>query len=432
MRSLLLFAFVVALMPVILVMPYVGVLTWAWLSFMNPHRDVFGAGFDFQFVFWTAAVTLGSWLISKEPKKLFREPIELAMLAFVLWTVLTTATAINHDLSTDYFVQTLKSFVLAFAVIGLMTSKSRMQAFIWIIAISLGYYAVRGAFSIFYTGGLARVSGPDGTLIGDNNTIALAFVITLPLLNYLRLSSRNLAISVLVTFVIAATIGAIILTYSRGGLVGLVVVAAGTWLSSRGKLMLIALGCALLLVAASFLPQQWYDRMETIRGYSADISLQGRVEAWHVALNIANDRPLVGGGFNATLDPGTFTKYDRTGVSRAGLATHSIYFQVLGDHGYPGLFFYLFMILMAILNLNHIIHLTKSNEEQRWLADLARMMRLSFAGFLVCGALLSMAYYDVPLCLIALTGGMLRLARQGLSGATAVSAPRWRRTEIPT
>ena len=59
----------------------------------------------------------------------------------------------------------------------------------------------------------------------------------------------------------------------------------------------------------------------------------GRINSWHMAFNVANDRPLVGGGFEL-YTPKTFARYAPN--PEAIHSAHSVYFQILGEHGYVG------------------------------------------------------------------------------------------------
>lgn len=427
-RDLLLFAFVAALAPVAIAIPYAGVLVWSWLSFMNPHRLTFGAAYDFPIVFWVALLTLGAWLVSRERKFVFREPTSILMLVFLAWTGLSTLTAFDRAWSYPYLEQTFKSFLLAFAVLGLINTKARVQALVWVIAVSLGYYAVKGFGFTLARGGTNIVLGPEHSFIADNNNLGLALAMTLPLLNYLRLSSRRPIVSLMAAFVMVATIVSIVGTYSRGGLIGLLIVGFGLWLLSRHRLMLGALAVALVVSLPSLVPQQWYDRMATIQSYEEDASFQGRVEAWRVNTRIALDRPLTGGGFYAGENPSTFAAYKTTGREQAPTAPHSIYFQVLGDHGFPGFLLYLLIVATSFFNLRAVIRVARQREDLRWAADLATMMQVSFMGFLGAGALLSLAYYDVALVLFALSANLRLMALDALGTSAVPLLPRWRRS----
>ena len=88
------------------------------------------------------------------------------------------------------------------------------------------------------------------------------------------------------------------------------------------------------LVVFPVIPEKWHERMSTIGTYQEDRSAMGRVNAWHFAFNLASERPLTGGGFSAFTND-LFIRYapDPFDVHDA----HSIYFEVLGEHGFLAL-----------------------------------------------------------------------------------------------
>ena len=70
MRDVLVMLIVFGSLPLILARPYVGILMWSWLGYMNPHRLSFGFAYDFPFALCVGIVTLLGVLISREPKRL--------------------------------------------------------------------------------------------------------------------------------------------------------------------------------------------------------------------------------------------------------------------------------------------------------------------------------------------------------------------------
>lgn len=427
-RGLLLLAFLAALVPLAFAMPYVGALSWAWLSFANPHRETFGYAFDFHIVIGVAIACMAGWFFSRKPGLVLADRTVVAMILFVLWTGLSTAAAFDPAYSFEFFIQTAKSFILAIVLLGLLNNKTRIHALILVIAISIGYYAVKGFGFTLLTGGQFRVLGPDGTQIGDNNDLGLALAMSLPLLNYLRISSRHVIVTGIVTFVMVATLVAIIGTYSRGGLVGLAIVGLIMWFQSRHKIILTVALAGVLIALPTLVPRQWYDRMTTIETYQEDESFSGREQAWKVSTRIALDHPLVGGGFKVTELAPVFMKYNYDGDIKTGKAAHSIYFQVLGEHGFVGLALYLVMVAIGFLNLWDVMAAAKRREDLRWIRDLAGMMQVAFIGVMSAGALLSMAYYDVFLALLALSARMRIFVREVDVASAEVTAPGWRRS----
>jgi probable O-glycosylation ligase (exosortase A-associated) len=171
------------------------------------------------------------------------------------------------------------------------------------------------------------------------------------------------------------------------------------------------------------MPPAWFDRMESIGAALEDRSFQGRLLAWEFAVNVANDR-LTGGGFTATEIPRFFQFYspDAAEFGKPLAAAHSIYFQVLGDHGYVGLALYLMLLGAAALNLQWVRTRTRGIAELRWAFQLASALQVSLLAYLVTGAALSMAYTDLLMALLALTVGVKRVARRRLAGHEPVAA----------
>ena len=68
MRDILVTAIVFGVLPFIFKRPWIGILLWCWLGYMNPHRQAWGFAYDFPFAFITAIVTIAAFLFSKEKK----------------------------------------------------------------------------------------------------------------------------------------------------------------------------------------------------------------------------------------------------------------------------------------------------------------------------------------------------------------------------
>ena len=170
---------------------------------------------------------------------------------------------------------------------------------------------------------------------------------------------------------------------------------------------------ALARPTIEFMPESWHLRMTTIESAHEDTSFQGRVQAWLFAMNVAESRPLVGAGFAGTEDTAVFNSYYRDPAVGPviGHAAHSIYFQVLGDHGPIGLMLYLAMLATTWMYTATIRRRTRHDPKLEWAHDLAAMMQVSLLAFMVAGAALSMAYYDI---IFLLTGMSIALRQMVL------------------
>ncbi len=91
--------------------------------------------------------------------------------------------------------------------------------------------------------------------------------------------------------------------------------------------MRLALVAGLALAAAvEFMPEHWHERVASIFAYEEDASAQGRFESWRYALEVAREHPLVGGGFE-------IFRGNQAATLEGYRSAHSIYFEVLGEHG---------------------------------------------------------------------------------------------------
>jgi putative inorganic carbon (HCO3(-)) transporter len=427
-RDLILLAALLGVVPLILRAPVVGLLVWIWITLMSPQREVFGFLSGFQLNLYVAALTAMAWLGSKERKVVHLNLLTVGLLLFAVWSCVTTYSALDRATAAPLCDRTVKSIILALAVAALANTRTRIQAVLWMVVVSLGYYGVKGGGFVLLTGGRSHVYGPDNTMIGDNNTLGLVLVVLLPLMNYLRVTSRLRTTRLGTLAAIVMTLLSIFGTYSRGALVALAAGGAAYAVRSRSGVLVILLAVLLAGFLPGVLPSSWLERMSTLQSPHQDDSFEGRVSAWRTSYNIAAARPLVGGGFAAVEQQAVVQRYSSPGSLKSGKAAHSIYFEVLGDQGFVGLGLYLLLLAAAWLNTFIALNACRTRPDLAWAGELARMLQVSLVAFMVGGAALSMAYYDGVLVLLALTAALAEVARQPLGEIrTAQPAPGWRR-----
>ena len=90
MRDIVLFCFILGLLPLVLKRPFIGVLMFTWVSLMNPHRLTYGAAYAFPFEAIIVGVTLIGIVISKEKMRFPPTTCVLVLGALCLWMTLTT------------------------------------------------------------------------------------------------------------------------------------------------------------------------------------------------------------------------------------------------------------------------------------------------------------------------------------------------------
>ena len=298
MRDLLVALIVFGSVPFILVRPYVGILVWTWLSLMNPHRMTFGFAYDLRVALVVGLATIGAWICSREPKLPPISAPVVFLFLFTLWVSVCTVFAINPDAAFMKWNQVIKILVMTFVAMCMLQDRERINQMVWVMAISLGFYGFRGGIFTILTGGNYRVWGPPDTFINDNNQLALALVMTVPLIWYLYLTATKRWVQLGLLAAAGCTVIAIAGTYSRGGALGLAIILGYLWLKSRYKVVTFIAGAVIVVAALAFLPEQWYGRMNTIQDYNQDMSVRGRFDAWTFAWRLALERTIVGCGFS--------------------------------------------------------------------------------------------------------------------------------------
>ncbi len=412
MRDILVTLIVFSALPFVLKRAHIGMLLWSWISYMNPHRLGWGFAYNFPFAQVIAIVTFVSILFSKERGRFPVTGLVVLWLLYIAWMGVTTVFAMDPDAAQAQLIKVLKIQLMALLTLILFQDKNRLLQLVWVITLSLAFFGVKGGIFTLLQGGGARVWGPPGSFIADNNHLALALLMTIPLLIYLRsLCTQRWQRLVMLGAVVLVAVS-VFGSYSRGALLATSAVALFLWLKSPRKIP-IALGSLVVIGALFFfMPQQWHERMGTISSYEEDKSAQGRLEAWEVAFNVANDR-LFGGGFELW-SPQVFAMYSPGYDYRAA---HSIYFSVLGEHGWIGLILFLSILFATWRVSGWVIKVAGDSEEMRWASDLSRMIQVSLVAYMSGGAFLSLSYFDLPWNLIGITVLLQLLVKRQLEGS---------------
>lgn len=391
MRDLTILGVIVAVAGCALIHPWVGIMGWTWLSLMNPHALAWEIK-DLPVAAAMAAATFLGILISRDKKSFYVTPETSVLIAFMLWMSVTLVFSINFDWSTYMWKRVMKIDLMILAALVVLYSKKHITVLAWVVAGSIGFYGFKGGLFTIATGGNYLVWGPAGTYIEGNNELALAMILVIPLINFLYLTQENkwLKRGLLAWMLLCAA--AALGSHSRGALLAIGAMAAVLWWRSPGKLKYGLIIAFVGVVALVFMPESWTTRMTSIGEYQADASAMGRINAWWMAWNLASDR-FLGGGFEI-YTPEIFATYAPNPLDLH--QAHSIYFQVLGEHGFIGLFLFLLLWGMVWRQAGKLRKDGLAQPETYWISCLGSMCQVSLAGYAVGGAFLSLAYFDLP------------------------------------
>jgi len=301
---------------------------------------------------------------------------------------------------TDIFSRILVFF---FLVVALATSRRVIQRLLWSVLTGvalLGIFTVGGGVAVATVyGGRAYASSTY-----DPNDVSMIMVCALPLAAFAAVALRGVG-RVLATAAAVVYVLATIMTLSRGGFIGLIVVSLlllfrlGTAALGR-RLVILGVVVTILATAA---PARYWDVMSTIwspraGGEYLESGVFSRIALWEGGLNLFLDDPLTGAGI------GMYEVAE--GLSHGGRgkwsAAHNSFIQVAAELGILGLALFAALIVVSLRNARQAVRAAKSEVRLRPLAWIAVAVETSLYAYVVEGFALSQAYSPMLYFLIGI------------------------------
>lgn len=434
MRDLYMLAILPFILYAVAKRPFIALGLWVWTALFFPNGWVYGIAGSIRYnLLFTGIGVLGYLAMKNKPKVSFG-PIGACILLFFAWTTITTFMGVGYSEMVWSMWNRFSKVILLFIFVMLIIEKKVHVDFVlWCIVLSVGFYGTLEGIKYVATAGSHQIDGFHGHVLGDRNELAVAFVMTLPICFYLLeeygASSRLFKIGLI--GVISMLVISVIGTQSRGGFISLSMLGAYLFLKSERKILIGIFICLLGLVVAQLATTEWLDRINTIETANEDASFMGRVVAWKLSFILAMQHPIFGGGFKGLeyfpvwqeLSASFFSyPWFYTGDALpdpiSPHAAHSIYFQVLGDHGFIGLALYLCCLIGVFLTARKFARKAKQHNAPAWVARLGTTLQLSIFAFALGGAALSFAYFDLIFALFGLVLVMdLRILPALLNGS---------------
>lgn len=434
LRDILVLIPVVLAVPIGFFRPWLGALAWTWIGLMNPHRLTWAIR-DWPVAEGVAISTLLGLILTQDRRRI---PLTFETVLLGLLTVyftITTITAWYPDPAWSGWDRAMKIYLFTFVTTMLIFRRDRIRVFMLVVVFSLGFYGIKGGFFSIITGGQYRVWGPPGTFIGDNTALGLVLCMNLPLaLVAARQERDNKWLRRALYAVFWLSIPAILFTYSRGAFLGLLAVLVPIGWRYKGRILVLLMVTGLMVyVAENIVPNKWVERQESTLNYQQDHSAMQRIQAWGVATNIALHRPLFGAGFNfvSGVSNSEWLSYANF-VGKfydSKRAAHSIYFEVLGEHGIVALGLFCTLLFGTFLRLRRLAKRAAYTEETAWISGYARAAHLALIPYIIAGSFLSLAYFDLFYYIIALSA-ILHREYAEVTAAAAVKSDALPDTEL--
>ena len=213
--------------------------------------------------------------------------------------------------------------------------------------ITTGYW---GSATYIGTGFSDRLSGAPYDTVNPNG-LAFIIVMILPIFHFLTKDS-NFKLRLLYYLFIPICIYSLILTQSRSGLIGLVVVITGILVKSKKKILWTALTIITALILWGSLDQVHRERYISIDIFRTNVtgheSAQGRIDGWIFGFMVFLNKPFFGHGLGTSAEAGW-------NIMKQGQIAHNMYIEILQELGIIGLIIFIFFVKNIFTNFFVVI-----------------------------------------------------------------------------
>jgi probable O-glycosylation ligase (exosortase A-associated) len=350
--------------------------------------------------------------------------VTLLMTALLLWVNVTSLYALVPQAAAFQWDRTIKVIGFAILTAQMLSTRARLEAFIWAFVLAVTYYAIPSAIKVIVSGGsggigTGEVVESEGGFFGDRVILSVVMTMALPFVLYLGRHTMLLPprwlkwVRAAMLGIFASLLLSLIGTFARtavftGGATLLMLV-----IRSRRKIVTGLIIAATVLVLLEIAPGNWFDRMQLIADYQNDGSAMSRLDAWKWGSAMALSHPIVGGGFGVfVLDAGSIR-------GRPGwLEAHNIFVEMMGEHGFVGLGLFCCLIMAIYRSCAAIQKRVPGRIDLAWAADLARSTQIALVAFIIGGCFVSIATSSFLYLLAGITVGTRSLVERELAAAS--------------
>jgi O-antigen ligase len=370
---------------------YVGLVLFTIVLYVRP-AEFYPSPLTASMALIVALATLGFFLPTQLSLEgtLTARPTEVNLvLLFCLTALLSIPLAINRITAWQEFSGTfIRCIIIFIVIINSVRTKARLKGLLFIALVSAIWLSAE-AINDFRLG-LAtvdgyRAGGRGSGIFGNTNDMALHVVTLFPIVIALLFAARSVTRKLLFGACATVMLAAIVLSYSRGAFLGLIVVLIfmAMKLGRRHRVGIVLAILGLAVAGLLLAPGNYGDRLLSImpsldRGSSGDARRGELFRSLYIALR----HPLLGIGMG---------NYQNE-MSYKGLVTHNSYTQVAAEMGAAALVCYTLFIVTPLRKLGQI---ARETFEPRVSSDyyyLALGLQASLLGYLVSSFFLSVAY----------------------------------------
>jgi probable O-glycosylation ligase (exosortase A-associated) len=394
--------------------PWLGVLSLAVFSYLNPHAYAWGFVRSLPVYYVLFLVVAFRTFTAKDKDSIPKDWRITVFILLWIYFAITSTQAYFPDIAWQRFWFITKIYLPFFFTLVLINTRFKLYCLVVTIAASIGIVAVKGGLFAILHGFSARVYGPPATQFEENNAFAVAMLICIPLLLIWQRETCNSLFKKGILLAIPIIYAASLCSWSRGALITMTVLTLMLILNSKHKFLAIPLVLVGAFFVKDYLPQEWFGRMHTLETYQQDSSAMSRIQAWTDGWNHTLEHPFVGAGFDGWRE---VTQRD----------WHSSYVEMFSEHGFIAFGLWLSLIVGTLISMTTLPKKTFQVEGMEWVANYCFMLRASLICYMVGTAFLGLSYWDLLYHLIFIAVLVKKIALEELATKQKnyVDKPSW-------
>lgn len=411
MRSLWLLFVYVSFMGLTVSAPFVATLGYVWVDTFRPQEVAYIILNQIPVAMIMGIVALGGYLAVDRrfpPKMSAQTAIQIAM---VVWVNLTMIWAQVPSAAWEKWDWAFKTLAFATFIPYVIRSRVQIEAFAQTYVFSLAANFIPFGVKTLISGGgygtnLGLAQGNTGLAEGGllSTVCLMAVPLALHLAKHSQLIPRFKFLPLAYWGVGGLAVVTAIGTYERSALIGLLILGIYMWTRSRHKfafgIVAAIVGCLLAYTTSS----AWNERVSSIGNYQKENSAYTRVMVWKWTIEFTTTHPF-GGGFQTYLINHVElpAMNGQPASEQFGRAFHSIYFEMLGEQGYPGLIMFLMITIITFIQLRRVAKKARLCPELEWVAGLSDALQSGLAVFMTAGAFVGIAFQPMYWYFIAMS-----------------------------
>jgi probable O-glycosylation ligase (exosortase A-associated) len=385
--------------------PFFGFLTYVSFAILKPDAMWPWSVPPARYSLAIAGCMLIGWACTRQATfKLGRSIVPVTLISvFVGWSFIGAFYPYHQDLAWEFVERIVKIVIPMIIGLTLITSVKELKQLAWTILTAQGYMAFEMNSYYFSGYNLLRWEGFGGM---DNNSAAIALVTGIGLAFFLGVHSEKLWHKGVAFFFAALMANAILFSFSRGGMLGMIVAGMGAFIviPKRPRTYAI-LGIAVIAAAVMAGPEVRERFMTTFvkkKGGEREASAQSRVDLWSDCIDVMKKNPVMGCG------PNQWPMIASTYGWPHGKEAHSLWMQTGAELGLVGLGLYLGFYLTAIALIWQLTW-KRTHISDPWFKHIARMSFTGLCGFVVSAQFVSLESLEIPYYTALLGLGVLKL-----------------------